>query len=141
MNGELYEIYKQQSELRQLLEDALGDKKGADGKGVGENALKQMEQIEQDLLEKGFTNEVLQKMMQLKYELLKLEEAAYKQGQDTKRESNTNTGTFENRIIKQLKRDKLWFQENEILIRQTLPLQEGYKKRVQQYFKANDSIQ
>ncbi|OIQ37431.1 MAG: hypothetical protein BM563_08465 [Bacteroidetes bacterium MedPE-SWsnd-G1] len=141
MNGELYEIYKQQSELRQLLEDALGDKKGADSKGVGENALKQMEQIEQDLLEKGFTNEVLQKMMQLKYELLKLEEAAYKQGQDTKRESNTNTGTFENRIIKQLKRDKLWFQENEILIRQTLPLQEGYKKRVQQYFKANDSIQ
>lgn len=141
MNGELYEIYKQQSELRQLLQDALADKNGNSEKGVGENALKQMEQIEQDLLEKGFSNEVLEKMMNLKHELLKLEEAAYKQGQDEKRESNTNRNTFENRSIDDLKSSKLWFQENEVLIRQTLPLRSEYKKRVENYFKLNDSIQ
>ncbi|AOW21116.1 DUF4175 family protein [Urechidicola croceus] len=141
MNGELYELYKQQAEMRQMLNDALGDKKGKDGNGIGEKALKQMEQLEQDLLEKGFTNEVLQKMMQLKHELLKLEEAAYEQGQDVKRESNTNVQLFEKRNIKDIDRKKLWFNQNEILNRQSLPLQTIYKKKVQEYFRTNDSIQ
>ncbi len=140
MNGELYEIYKQQAELRRMLEESLKNKKGNDG-GVGENALKQMEQLEQDILEKGFTNEVLQKMMQLKHELLKLEEAAYEQGEDTKRESNTNNNLYKRRTIKELDRQKLWFNQNEILNRQSLPLRSHYKKKVQEYFRVNDSIQ
>ena len=141
MNGELYEIYKQQAQMRQMLEDALGDKKGKDGKGIGEDVLKKMEQLERDLLEKGFTNSTLQKMVQMKHELLKLEEAAYKQGQDEKRESNTNIQQFERRNINAIDRKQLWFRQNEILNRQSLPLQTIYKKKVQEYFKINDSIQ
>jgi len=140
MSGELYKIYKQQVQLRQLLEDALKDKKGL-GNGAGEEALKQMEQLEQDLLEKGFTNETLQKMMQIKYQLLKLQEAAQEQGIDTKRKSDTNKTQFENKSIKDIGTEKLWFNQNEILNRQSLPLQPQYKKKVQEYFKANDSIQ
>lgn len=141
MNGELYEIYKQQAQMRQQLKDLLGDKKGKDGKGMGEKALKQMEELEQELLEKGFTNEVLQKMTNLKHELLKLEEAKQEQGQKEERESNTNDKKFENRTIKSIDRKKLWFNQNEILNRQSLPLRTIYKKKVQEYFKINDSIQ
>ncbi len=141
MSGELYEIYKQQVKLRQQLEKALGDKKGVDGKGVGDDVLKKMEQLEQDLLERGFTNDVLQKMMQLKHELLKLEEAAYEQGQDEKRESNSNNQEFEKRNINDIDREKLWFNQNEILNRQSLPLRAIYKKKAQEYFRKNDSIQ
>jgi hypothetical protein len=141
MNGELYEIYKQQAEMRKMLEEALGDKKGKDGKGIGEDALKKMEQLERDLLENGFTNATLQKMVQMKHELLKLKEAAYKQGQDENRQSNTNIQQFGKRNINTIDQKKLWFRQNEILNRQSLPLQTIYKKKVQEYFKINDSIQ
>ncbi len=140
MNGELYEIYKQQAQMRQQLKDLLGDKKGKNGKGLGNKVEKQMEELEQDLLEKGFTNEVLQKMMQLKHELLKLKEATQEQGQEEKRESNKNQQEFEKRNIKSINRKKLWFNQNEILNRQSLPLRTIYKKKVQEYFRANDSI-
>ena len=139
MSGELYEIYKEQSKLRQLLEESLGDKNG--GNSSIKNSLDKMEQLEQDLLNKGFTNEVLQKMMELKHELLKLDKAAQEQGQENKRESNTNQQLFEKRNIKELSRKRLWFNQNEILNRQSLPLQSIYKKKVQEYFKQNDSIQ
>ena len=139
MNGELYEIYIQQAQLRQLLEEALKDKKT--GSGVGKEALKQMEQLEQDLIEKGFTNEVLQKMVQMKHQLLKLQEAAHEQGIDTKRKSDSNKTQFENKTIKAIDESKLWYNQNEILNRQSLPLRSQYKKKVQEYFKKNDSIQ
>ena len=139
MSGEIYEIYKEQSRLRKLLEDFLGDKNG--NNGSIQNSLDKMEQLEQELLNKGFSNEVLQKMMDLKQELLKLEKAAQEQGQDEKRESNSNQQLFEKRNIKDLGTKKLWFNQNEILNRQSLPLQSIYKKKVQGYFKQNDSIQ
>lgn len=139
MSGEIYEIYKEQSRLRKLLEDSLGDKNG--NNGSIQNSLDKMEQLEQELLNKGFSNEVLQKMMDLKQELLKLEKAAQEQGQDEKRESNSNQQLFEKRNIKDLGTKKLWFNQNEILNRQSLPLQSIYKKKAQEYFKQNDSIQ
>ena len=140
MNGELYEIYKEQQMLRLMLEESLKDKNTGNN-GVGENALKQMEQLEKDLLEKGFSNEVLSQMMQLKYELLKLEEATYKQGQDSKRESKVGERTNEIRNIKEIDKSKLWFNEKEVLIRQSLPLRARYKIKVQNYFSIHDSIQ
>jgi len=44
-----------------------------------------MEDIELDLLNSGFTNQTLQKMMDLQHNLLKLENATFMQGQDSKR--------------------------------------------------------
>ena len=41
--------------------------------GQGQNALNQMKDIEKQLINKGFKNETLQKMLNLKHELLKLE--------------------------------------------------------------------
>jgi hypothetical protein len=51
MNGELYEIYKQQQQLRNQLRDRLS-KEGL--KGRAGDILREMEGIEQQLLEKGF---------------------------------------------------------------------------------------
>ncbi|MCB0376100.1 MAG: hypothetical protein KDD04_09300, partial [Sinomicrobium sp.] len=66
-NGEqnaeqLYEIYKEQQRLRQLLEQQLKDKEGT---GEGKDAkelLREMEQIEDELLEKGLNQNTLQRM-------------------------------------------------------------------------------
>ena len=134
MSGEQYQIYQQQQQLRQQLEQLL-EEPGESGTR-GNKALEKMKQLEQQLLDKGFTNEVLQNMLQLEHELLKLEDARLKQGKDNKREATTNQKTFQQRKIEELLQRKQFFNLNEILNREPLPLRTNYKKKVQEYFKA-----
>ena len=138
INGELFEIYQRQQQLRQELQNKLG-KEGKTGQG--QKILKKMEEIETDLINKGFTNQTLQKMMDLQYQLLKLENATFVQGEDNKRKSETNYKQFNDTIINQLPITKEYFNTTEILNRQALPLQQVYKRKVQEYFKkVNDQL-
>ncbi|MBU2938029.1 hypothetical protein KO494_00625 [Lacinutrix sp. C3R15] len=135
LHGELFRIYQQQQQIRQALQDRLAK----EGKGgIGSNLVKQMEQIELDLLNKGFTKQTLQKMMNLKHQLLKLEQATLQQGQEEKRESQNNTKNFDNKTNNKIPTAKQYFNTTEILNRQSLPLQSIYKKKVQEYFKQNN---
>lgn len=134
-NGELYEIYKQQQQLRQQLQDRLS-KEGL--QGAGGELLKKMEGIEQQLLDKGFHESVLQQMQNLEYELLKLDKADLEQGKDTKRKSKTNTKDYINNAIPNDELIKKYFNTTEILNRETLPLQPKYKQKVKEYFKEKD---
>ena len=72
-------------------------------------------------------------MKQLKYQLLKLKEASFKQGQEQTRKSTTNKKEYPN-TTKELFLKRVFFNQKEILHRQSLPLQKKYKKKVQQYF-------
>ena len=130
-SGELFRIYQEQQRLREQLKDALG-KEGSNGNG---DLLNKMEELEEQLLDKGFTNEVMQKMINLKHELLKLEDAKLKQGEDNKREANTNSKSFNNNTNNTYPDAKEYFNEVEILNRQALPLQTIYKEKVNSYFK------
>lgn len=136
MNGELYRIYQQQQELRKALEEGLNQM------GIspeGQQILKQMENVESDLINNGFTNQTLQRMMNLQQQLLKLQNATYLQEEDQKRESNTNNKQFDNLTNDQLPNAKKYFDTIEILNRQTLPLQNIYRKKVQGYFRNGDN--
>ncbi len=134
-NALLYEIYKQQQQLRQALNERL--KKEGKG-GLGQRLSRQMEDIELDLLNKGFTQQTLEKMTALKHQLLKMENATFQQGEDNKRESKTNRNTFGNATKSQIPNAKQYFKTTEILNRQALPLQPSYKKKVQNYFKSSN---
>lgn len=134
-NAELFKIYQQQQQLRQALEDRLIK----DGKIESAGQLiKQMEDVELDLLNYGFTNQTLQKMMDLQHQLLKLENATFLQGEDTKRESETNKKQFDNANPNQIPTAKQYFNTIEILNRQALPLQNHFKKKIQAYFKTTN---
>jgi len=134
MNGELYEIYKEQAKLRNALQQFLNNKKGGEKEGAGE-AMKQMEDLEKEMLEKGFSKEVIEQMQQLNYVLLKFKKASLEQGEDKERKSDTNSDNFKKRNIDKLKLQNEYFNSNEILNRQSLPLRTIYKKKVQEYFK------
>ncbi len=129
----LYEIYKQQQQLKQQLQDYL--KANGAINNEAKQLLKQMEGIENMLLEKGFNDAVTKQMENIKHEMLKLMKAAYKQGEDNKREATTNTNKFNNKTTTKPPKIEQYFNEVEILNRQALPLQPIYKKKVQQYFK------
>ena len=128
----IMEIYKQQKELRDALESEL--KKQGLG-NAGQNALEQMKQLEKQLLNKGFKNETLQKVMNIKQELLKLNNAIQQQGEDNKRQSQTNNKDFSNQS-RALPNSLLEYLNSiEILNRQSLPLRSNFNRKVQEYFK------
>lgn len=135
MNGELYQIYMEQQMLREQLQDRLNQlgKKGAAG-----NLLKEMEQIEQQLLDKGFNQGTLERMLNLKHELLKLDKATFEQGEEMKRESRTNYTDFQNTTKLSPEDIKKYFNTVEILNRSALPLRQEYKQKVKEYFKNNN---
>jgi hypothetical protein len=94
-----------------------------------------MEEVELDLINKGFTNQTLQKMMDLQYQLLKLENATFVQGKDNKRQSETNFKQYTDTVNSLIPTAKEYFNTTEILNRQALPLRQIYKRKVQEYFK------
>ncbi|MCB4798295.1 DUF4175 family protein [Neotamlana laminarinivorans] len=136
LNGLLYQIYQEQQKLRNELEERIA-KEGL--KGNAKNLVRQMENVEMELLNKGFTQQTLQKMMQLKHQLLKLDNATHQQEEDNKRQSKANSNQFKNTTSNQIPTAKQYFNTTEILNKQALPLQPVYKVKVQEYFnKTND---
>lgn len=130
-SGELFEIYKQQQELRRELEKMI-NKEGEDLNG--ENLRDNMEQMEEELLDKGFRPQSLERMTNLVHELLKFEKARLEQGEDNTRKSETNVKEFGNSSKDQNLKAKEYFNSTEILNRQVLPLREIYKQKVKVYF-------
>lgn len=132
----LFQLYKQQQELRQNLENIL-KKEGL--LGEGKSTLDALEKLEQLIVNQGITKEALAKMKALKYEFLKLEDALLKKGMSPKRQSSSNKKEFSkpNAILEDdIKR---LFGTEEILNRKALPLRQNMKKKVQDYFnKKND---
>ncbi|MEW5676501.1 hypothetical protein ABGT15_09330 [Flavobacterium enshiense] len=133
--GRLLEILKEQQQLRDALQKAL-EKQGMGGNG--QNALQQMKDIEKQLLNKGFKNETLQKMLNLKHELLKLEKAIQQQGEENKRQSQSNKKDFNAQGTPISPALKDYLNSVEILNRQSLPLRPNFNQKVQTYFKSND---
>ncbi|MDT0647235.1 DUF4175 family protein [Zunongwangia sp. F260] len=131
MNGDLFEIYKQQMELRENLERLLEEE---GNNGNGDKLRKDMEELEEQLLEKKFDPQNLERMLNLEHELMKFQDAKLQQGEDNKRTSESNIREFNNDAKDQNLKAKEYFNSTEILNRQILPLRQIYKVKVKQYF-------
>ncbi|WP_297806152.1 DUF4175 family protein [uncultured Polaribacter sp.] len=136
LDGEIYEIYKQQSLLRQELQEQIRQSENGDNimNSKATKALKKMEDLENEILKNGFNAATLQKMQHLNYELLKLKTSDLEQGKDNKRKSSANQKQFERKNIKEIEFKKQFYNQTEILNRQSLPLQQNYKNKVREYF-------
>ncbi len=136
MSGSLFEIYKQQQMLKQQLENKLREM-GLDEKNS--HILREMEQVEKEILDDGFNRRTLEKMNRITHRLLELESATLEQEEDKERRANTNFEEFNNNAQDQILKAKEYFRSTEILNRQTLPLRQIYKAKVKQYFGAADN--
>ena len=130
---ELMEIYQAQRRLREQLQDALEKQGLTPG---GQKVLDQMKDAEKQMLNKGFKNEVLQRMLNINYEMLKLEKAVQQQGEDSKRQSETNKKEYTNQAKPLSPELQQYLNSVEILNRQSLPLRPNYNQKVQEYFKS-----
>ncbi|MFH6950181.1 hypothetical protein ACHRV6_16930 [Flavobacterium sp. FlaQc-51] len=127
----IMEIYKEQVKLREALQKELA-KQGLDSQG--KSVIDQMKASEKQLLNKGFKNENLQRILNIQQELLKLNNAVQQQGQDTKRQSETNKAEFSNRTNALPSSLLDYLNSVEILNRQSLPLRSNFNQKVQEYF-------
>ena len=127
----IMEIYKEQVKLREALQKELA-KQGLDSQG--KSVIDQMKASEKQLLNKGFKNENLQRILNIQQELLKLNNAVQQQGQDTKRQSETNKAEFTNRTNALPSSLLEYLNSVEILNRQSLPLRSNFNQKVQEYF-------
>ncbi len=135
---EIYEIYKEQQQLREQLEQQLNDMINASDRKLGEKLLRQMEDFENDLIENGITQGGLQKINNINYEMLKLKNAAMKQGEKQERESTTGKQKFVNPVTTKPEALGDYRNEVEILNRQALPLRQNFQSKVKEYFKSDD---
>ncbi len=135
---ELYGIYKEQQMIRQQLEQQLRDMINKNDRQLAKKLLRQMEDFENDLIENGVTQRTLNKMNNIQHRLLKLENAALKQGKKQERESETNRKNFQNPITTKPPALEEYRNEIEILNRQDLPLLQIYRNKVKQYFQKDD---
>lgn len=135
MSRQLFEIYMQQQLLRMQLEEQIR-KEGlpADAREL----VRKMEEVEQELLEKGFNRNTLNKMNDLKHQLLKLEKATYQQGEKEERQGRTNEEEFELRQKQLMETAQKYFNTVEILNRESLPFRQEYKQKVQTYFNSDN---
>ena len=88
-----------------------------------------MEQLENEILEKGFSARTIQKMQQLNYDLLKLDKLIRIDFECNVYRSATNKN---NKKLLDFK--KQFYNQIEILNRQSLPLHQNYKLKVRDYF-------
>ncbi|MFD0977236.1 hypothetical protein [Salinimicrobium gaetbulicola] len=131
---ELFRIFQEQQLLRKALEERLKEE-GRSGSG---KIQKEMEQIEKQLLEKGFDRKTYERMKRLEHNLLDLEDAEIEQGEKPERESNRGKEGFENKTKVQIIKAKEYFNTTEILNRQSLPLRQIYRQKVKHYFERGD---
>ena len=131
-SGDIFEIFKQQSYLRETLTKIMA--KEGDSNGTFKKAIKSMEQLENEIINNGFTQSALKRMQQLEYQLLKLNTALIQQGKEKNKKATPNTSNYKNNNLKQLQFKKQFYNQIEILNRQSLPLQQNFEKKVQKYF-------
>ncbi len=136
-----YSIYKQQQELRQELEDRLR-KQGL--LNTNQDLLRMMDQNANELLRNGLNNRSKALMREINYQLIKLQEAQYQQEKEQKRESQTNTTVFDPTKNNPWNKEREYFDQLDVLIKDALPLQPYYKTQAKRYFKlrnnANDQF-
>lgn len=133
----IYEIYKQQQDLRNQLEDMIRQE-GLEG--IVNDITDKMKAVERKLLDQGFNRDVEERMMEIQHELLKLKDAGLQQGKDEQREATTNSSDYRNNTRNKIPDAARYFNSKEILNRQVLPLQQQYKVKVKEYFKTDGGI-
>ena len=135
MSGELFNIFKQQQELRKQLEDRLREG-GLERSEV--DLLKELEEIENDILDKGYNPDTRKRMDNIAHKLMELQNSVLTQEEESKRTSKSNTDEFEKNAKNQIDKAKEYFNTIEILNRQSLPLRQIYKTKVKEYFDARE---
>jgi hypothetical protein len=138
LSEELAKLAQQQEKIRQAMQEQ-GQEESEGGGGTGDEIAKQMEQTEQDLVNKQLTQELIERQKQIMTRLLKAEESMREQELDNKRKGETAKDDYEQRTLERFD-EYIKLKEQEIELLKTVPvrLNPYYKNEANEYFKRLD---
>ena len=136
MSKELAKMAAKQSAIRQMM-DELSQQLNEDGSGNGnqiKEISKEMEKIEEDIVNKRVDQQTIERQQDIMIRLLKAEEAERTRGEDNKRKSRTGDSSLisDPGSMEEYIRSK----EKEVELLRTVPpsLKPYYKEKVNEYF-------
>lgn len=141
MSKEFSEMAQQQQMIRQALQEMNQklNKEGGGKLGDVEKIIKEMEQTENDLVNKHITQESMLRQQNITTRLLEAEKAEREREQDTEKESKTGRefAPYYNLILKEYEKIK----EKDVEKLKTVPstLNNFYKSKISDYFKKLNS--
>ncbi len=128
-----YELYKMQQQVKDDL-NQLADKFSDEATRKRIQQLnKEMTDLQKRILKEGITQSVVNKMIALQHELLKLKNATFTQHEDDKRQSRTNLKRFQGLDSIFMPENFKLSPQNESLIRNQIPVNQLIKQKVIQY--------
>ena len=129
----LYELYKMQQQVKEDL-NQLGDKFSDQATKKKISKLnKEMSDLQKRILKEGITQSIVNKMITLQHELLKLKNATFNQHEDNKRQSRTNLKQYEGIDSLFLRENFKFLPRNELLKRLQIPVNQDVKQKIMQY--------
>ena len=136
MSKELAKMAAQQAAIRQMMEQ-MGQKLNEDGSGNGngfKQIAKEMEQIEEDIVNKQIDQQTIERQQDILIRLLKAEESERTRGEEEKRKSRTGDQNLKGEPDNM--EEYLRKKEKEIELLRTVPpsLKPYYKEKVNDYF-------
>ena len=131
LSGEQFRIYQEQKELRDQLNNLI---KMYGSTNERKEAERKMEAIEKMLLEKGINEQLIRSMEALNVQLLKLNNAQYKESYENRRVSEAGFENQHRKAVRRIKTEEKFIEQNEILFRNTFIMKPIYKEKVKDYF-------
>lgn len=134
MNKEFSKLAEQQAKIREQLEEMMKQMDNAQ-QGKARNLIKQMEQNENDLLNKRISSQTINRQKEISIKLMESEKALREQKMDDKRESNESKDDYLNKLNQQKLEEYFKNKNKEIELLKTMPanLQPYYKNKVSEY--------
>jgi hypothetical protein len=133
---EFAKMAAEQEAIRQQLQQYLDElkKEGNLGEGGLQNAIKEMEKIEEDLVNKRLNREMIDRQQEIMSRLLESEKAEKERDQEERRESNEFKGDNKGNLGDKLSYKRLDKVQSDLLLKAPVELRPYYRTKANEYF-------
>jgi len=143
MSEELARMAAEQQMIREGMKQMLDEmkKNGQVGDDGMNQIMKDMERLEEDIVNKRITNQTLERNRQILSRMLESEKAQQKRDQDEKRKSNEFKGSKFDRSIDELFLEQQMKKNQEFLKQNPIQYQPYYKSKINDYYLKKNQVQ
>lgn len=136
MSEELARLAAEQEMLRESMQEMLDEmkKNGIMGDDGINDIIKDMERLEEDIVNKTITNQTIKRNKDILSRMLKAEKAQQEREKEEKRQSEEFKGVIEKRQIDELEYQKKLNKQQEFLRMNSIEFQPFYKTKINEYF-------
>lgn len=136
MSEEFARMAAQQEMLRESMQKMLDEmkKEGLTGDDGINEIIKDMEKLEEDLVNKKITNQTINRNKEILSRMLKAQNAQEEREKEEKRKSEEFRGTYEKRKIDEIEYKENLKKQQEFLKQNSIEYQPFYKSKINDYF-------